>query len=214
MRSTELIAEGRALERRCAFLLADGEGPVAARWYERDEETIEASGRHCWLTVDSRHVPGLASSVRGYLSVFTDEEDCKGGSIQQSADWPNCQGTELYIQSASVLPPIDAVFARGSSMVGTWLQSCGWDRTDRYNDNFPDADVVREYERVWQSEHPLYSNPEVFAVLGGWHFPFADEDWHTLIDEQLLIFTLRDAEPWVEAWRTRDGQLRVIQRIT
>ena len=51
-------------------------------------------------------------------------------------------------------------------------------------------------------------------LLGGWHFPMADDDWHELIDEQLIAFTIRDSEPWVEAWRMRAGQFRVIQRIT
>jgi hypothetical protein len=31
---------------------------------------------------------------------------------------------------------------------------------------------------------------------------------------RLLVFTIRDSDPWVEAWRTRAGQFRVIQRIT
>ena len=48
----------------------------------------------------------------------------------------------------------------------------------------------------------------------GWHWPRADSDWHEMLDDQLMIFTLRDSEPWVEAWRTRSNQFRVIQRIT
>ncbi len=39
-------------------------------------------------------------------------------------------------------------------------------------------------------------------------------DWHDLLDEHLMVFTLRDCEPWVEAWRLRSGEFRVIQRIT
>jgi hypothetical protein len=42
----------------------------------------------------------------------------------------------------------------------------------------------------------------------------ADDDWHDLLDERLMVFTIRDSEPWVEAWRTRAGQFSVIQRIT
>jgi hypothetical protein len=113
-----------------------------------------------------------------------------------------------------VLPPIDAVFARGSEAVGEWIRSHGWERTDRYNDNFKDAAIVREYEHIWTREFPLYSESDVYAVLGGWHWPCADDDWHALIDEQLMVLTVRDSEPWVEAWRTRTGQFRVIQRIT
>ena len=43
---------------------------------------------------------------------------------------------------------------------------------------------------------------------------FQKNDVLTRLDDQLLVFTLRDSEPWVEAWRTKTGQFRVIQRIT
>ena len=213
MTSEQLIAEGRKLQRPCVFLRPQGTGTVAAIWHERDGDDTETTD-HCWLTVDSRHVPGLPSSVSGYLSIFTDDEKCQGGHVEILSSWPERGGTQLYAHLASVLPPIDAVFARGSDAVGDWIRSHGWDRTDRYNDNFKDAAIVREYERIWTREFPLYSQSDVYAVLGGWHWPCADDDWHDLIDEQLITLTVRDSEPWVEAWRTRSGQLKVIQRIT
>jgi hypothetical protein len=214
MTSEQLIEEGRKLQRPCVFLRPQGSGPVAAIWHERDDDEIESTGHHCWLTVDARHVPGLPPSVTGYISVFTDEEKCQGGRVEVTPSWPKRAGTDLYAHTASVLPPIDAVFARGSEAVGEWIRSHGWERTDRYNDNFKDAAIAREYERVWMREFPLYSESDVHAVLGGWHWPCADDDWHDLIDEQLMVLTVRDSEPWVEAWRTPTGQFRVIQRIT
>jgi hypothetical protein len=183
-------------------------------WHKRDDDEIESTGHHCWVTVDARQVPGLPSSVTGYISVFSDEENCQGGRVELSPSWPKRAGTKLYAHAASVLPPIDAVFARGSQAVGEWMQANGWERTERYNNNFKDAAIVREYERVWQREFPLYSESDIYAVLGGWHWPGPDDDWHELIDEQLMVLTVRDSEPWVEAWRTRTGQFKVIQRIT
>ena len=214
MTSEQLIEEGRKLQRPCAFLRPQVSGQVAAIWHERDDDEIESTGHHCWLTVDARHIPGLPSSVAGYISVFTDEATCRGGRVEISPSLPKRTGISLYANAATVLPPIDAVFARGSEAIGAWIASHGWDRTDRYNDNFPDAAVVREYERVWQDEFPIYSELDIYAVLGGWHFPMADDDWHALLDDQLMVFTLRDSEPWVEAWRTKTGQFQVIQRIT
>ena len=73
---------------------------------------------------------------------------------------------------------------------------------------------MEQYEKVMAGEFPLCFKSDVYAILGGWHFPFADNDWHDLIDEQLMVLTVRGSEPWVEAWRTRSGQFRVIQRIT
>jgi hypothetical protein len=214
MTSAQLIEEGRKLQRPCSFLRPQGTGPVAAVWYERDDEEIESTGHHCWLTFDARHVPGSSPSVTGYISVFTNEKKCEGGRVEVTPSWPKRGRTELYAHTASVLPPIDAVFSRGSEAVGEWIRSHGWQRDWRYNNNFKGRDVVREYERVWQQEFPIYFESDIYAILGGWHFPMADDDWHELLDQQLMVFTLRDSEPWIEAWRTRAGQFRVIQRIT
>jgi hypothetical protein len=73
---------------------------------------------------------------------------------------------------------------------------------------------VSEYDRIYTREFPLYFESDIHAVLGGWHWPGQDDDWHDLIDEQLMVLTVRDSEPWVEAWRTRTSQFKVIQRIT
>jgi len=137
-----------------------------------------------------------------------------GGHVEVTPSWPKRTGTELYAYSASVLPPIDAVFARGSEHVHDWIRSHGWERTDRYNDNFKDAATVREYERIWFGEFPLYTDSDIYAVLGGWHLPCADADWDDLIDEGLMVLTVRDSEPWVEAWHTRTSEFKVIQRNT
>jgi hypothetical protein len=212
MTPDQLIAEGRRLERPCVFLRPRGSGPVAAVWH--DDSEIDSTGHRCWLTVDARQVPGLLESIGGYLSIFTDDETYEGGRVDRSSTWPNRGGTPLYAHAASVLAPIDAVFARGSEVVGQWIRSHGWERTVRYNDNFGDAAVVRKYEEVWSDEYPLYGSDDIYAVLGGWHWPGPDDDWHDLIDERLMVLTKRDSEPWVEAWHLRSGGFRVIQRIT
>src|ERR1700733_12310494 len=110
----ELIAEGRKLERPCLFLRPQGEGPVVAVWHERDRDEIARTGHRALLTVDTRHVPGLSAPTAGYLTIFTDHKRCEGGRIEQSASWPKRKGTPLYAHAASVLPPSDALFARGS----------------------------------------------------------------------------------------------------
>ena len=213
MTSEQLIVEGRKLERPCNFLRAHGSGPVAAIWYERDDDEIESTG-HCWLSVDTRQIPGVPTSVTGYLSVFTDEKKCEGGRVEITPSWPTIAGTKLFAHPASVLPPIDAVFARGSEVLEAWIRSNGWERHFRYNNNFAGRDIVRAYSDVYRREYPLYFESDIYAILGGWHWPGPDNDWHDLIDEQLMVLTLRNYEPWVEVWRTRTNQFRVIQRIT
>jgi hypothetical protein len=203
----ELIAEGRKLERPCLLLRPHGEGPVVAVWHERNRDEIASTGHRAWLTVDARHVPGLPVSVAGYLTIFIDQERCQGGRVEQSASWPKRAGTPLYAHAASVLPPIDAVFARGSQAVADWLASHG-------NENFPGATAVEKYEDLWMKEFPLYTSDDIYAVLGGWHMAWPEGDWHDFIDGQLMVFTLRDSEPWVEAWHMASGEFRVVQRIT
>lgn len=214
MTCAQLIEEGRKLQRACSFLRPQANGPVAAIWHERDKHEIQCTGHHCWLTVDVRHVPGLPTYVTGYVSVFTNEKGLEGGYVQVTSSWPKRPGIPLYAYEAGVLPPIDAVFTRGSDAVGEWIRSYGWERGWGYNDNFKGRDVIREYERVQQREFPIYFESDIYAVLGGWHFPMPDGDWDDLLDEHLMVFTIRDSEPWVEAWRTQAGQFRVIQRIT
>ena len=60
----------------------------------------------------------------------------------------------------------------------------------------------------------MFFESDVFAMLGGWHFPGQDDDWEELMDEHLMVLTFRDSEPWVEAWRLRTGEFKVLQRIT
>jgi hypothetical protein len=214
MTSEQLIEEGRKLQRPCMFLRPQGAGPVAAVWYERDQDEIQSTGHHCWLTVDTRQIPGLPEPLTGYISVLSNEEYCEGGRVVITPSWPKRAGTKLYAHPASVLPPIDAVFARGSDLVEAWIRSHGWERSDRYNNNFKDKAIVDAYDDIHRQEYPLYFDSDIYAMLGGWHWPGQDDDWHDLIDEHLMVLTFRDSEPWVEAWRTRAGEFEVIQRIT
>jgi hypothetical protein len=214
MTPEQLIAEGRKLERPSVFLQPAGTGPIAAVWYARDQGEIDSTGFRCWLTVDARHIPGPPPPGAGYINVFTNEITCEGGRVEVVPSWPRRAGTPLYAHTASVLPPIEAVFARGSETVGDWIASYGWNRSERYNANFKGNAIVERYDRILADEFPMCFESDIYAVLGGWHFPCADDDWYNLMDEQLLVLTIRDSEPWVEAWRTRTGEFKVIQRIT
>jgi hypothetical protein len=53
-----------------------------------------------------------------------------------------------------------------------------------------------------------------YATLGGWHFPWPDDDWRDLVDNTLLVQTYMDSEPWIEVWQEPSGELKVIERIT
>lgn len=210
MTSDELIAEGRRLQRPTVLLTPDGTGEPVAIWYGHDDDEPEDDYR-CWISVRANAVPGYDGE--GWLSVFTDEESCEGGRVDVTPMPPSETGVRLYARPITVLPPIDAVIARGSAAVGAWLADNGWQRDRRYDSGFRDHAPVEAYEAVERRENPLYGS-DAYATLGGWHTGWPDDDWHDLIEATLLVHTYRDAEPWVEAWQLPDGRLDVIQRIT
>jgi hypothetical protein len=193
-------------------LVPQGSGQVAAVWYERNEEEIESTGNRCWITVDSRWIPGLSPTVTGFITVFTNERKMESGWAEVTPSWPERMGTALYTHPVSLLPPLEAVFARGSDVIDVWLASRNLKRTDRFLSCQEDA-ATAGYQEVWNRESPYFAE-NMYAVLGGWHMPWPEDDWNDLLDDQLLVWTLRDPEPWVEVWRARTGQVRVIQRIT
>lgn len=208
----ELIAEGRRLQRDCVFLFAHGTGEPAATWHHRPLRDSTHLGDSPWLSIDARYIPGFEAAQAGVLTVFT-SDDCETGRIDEVASLP--AGLPLYAHPAVVLPPIEAVFALGSERVQAWLDANGWSRTDRYSNGFPDRTLVEAYERQWAQEHPILGqHGDLYAALGGWHLPGADDDWFDLLHERLLAVTVKDSEPWVEAWEASNGRRHVIQRIT
>jgi len=215
MTGIDLIAEAQRLARSCVLLRTQGKKDrLAAVW--GGPGIVPAPGgsfRH-WLTVDCRYFPSNLGPSAGCLSVYTDEDDCESGVAVLN---PNeklshkSRGIKLFAHEARSLPPVDAIFRLGSPAVHQWLRSNKWQPDWGYNSNFQDAKPVEEYERLYQSECPMYSGGS-HAVLGGWHFPWPDGDWEQLLDCPLLVWTFEDSEPWVEVWGGADG-FQVKQRI-
>jgi hypothetical protein len=117
MTPEELLAEGRAIQRACVFLTTKPSGSIAGVWYPYSRAEIEAQGERCWLSVDASTIPGVHDALSGFISVVTDERSCEGGRVDVTTHMPTRDGVALYAYAANVLPPIDAVFARGSARV-------------------------------------------------------------------------------------------------
>lgn len=207
----ELIAEGRRLQRRTILLTSEGCGDPAAVWYGHHYDQEAPDGHRCWISVDASSVPSFDG--RDWLSIFTDDRSCQGGRVDMSSAPLKGDGVLLYPKEIVVLPPIEAVIARGSTVVERWLADNKWQRDWRYNLNFRDRAIVEKYEAVERRENPLYWKG-AYATLGGWHMGWPDDDWHDLLDAKLLVHTYMNSEPWVEAWQLPSGEMKVIQRIT
>lgn len=214
MTGDELIAEGLRLARPCVYLRTTGEDFVALWGGEGIVPCEEGPFRH-WLSISSRYIPGGQAKRTGCMSIYKNEDDCVTGVVAVDEDRllrEVFDGIRLYAHPASSMPPLEAVFKLGSADVRAWLAANNWETDWGYNDNFPDRSPVDIYERAYQAQLPLFDD-SAHAVLGGWHMPWPEGDWDELLNQQLVVWTFADSEPWVEVWR--DGvNFRVIQRIT
>jgi hypothetical protein len=60
-----------------------------------------------------------------------------------------------------------------------------------------------------------YADDEgIYAMLGGWHEPWPENDAYDDEPGRLVLWTFKDAEPWLEVWQRPSGHLEVIPRIT
>lgn len=188
----EFSAEAYRLAKRAVILRFDGAGVPAGYWHGHHEQDLP-----------------LISIRNGgrWLNIFLDGD----GGVVEVTDSPITSTQPLFAYECESLPPVDGVFQHGSDAISEFLAANGWDRTDPYNDNFP-SDIPAQYERLWQDNCPLYLS-DVVAVMGGWHFPWPDGDYHERADQDLVIWTLEGAEPWVEVFK-KNGVFTVMQRVT
>ena len=216
MTGRELITVGERLSKPCVFLTDSGRADELAGFWGGEGLVSAPRGpyRH-WLSFDCRFIPEGLGPRRGLFSIYIDTEKGEGGAVAvdlSGAVSPLDGRKPLYAIAGRSLPPIDAIFRFGGDSVHEWLREQGWEPNWGYSDNFKDPEPVHEYERLYQGECPLYTSG-AFAVLGGWHFPWPDNDWEERLAEQLLVWTFEESEPWVEVWGTSSGY-RVLQRIT
>lgn len=116
----------------------------------------------------------------------------------------------LYSREALSLPPLEALCLYGGQPVETWLSAAGLERTDY--DRAATLDAGREYQAHYQERSPLYST-DIAAVVGGWHAIWSDDDFYIPREMRLVLWTLRDAEPWIEVFH-RGANLSARVRIT
>ncbi|MDB4766142.1 hypothetical protein OAG71_00495 [bacterium] len=211
----ELLNEAKALKRETLLLKPNGSGDVVAKWYEINDDELERTNHICWLSVDSNFIPGVSlNEGQRFLTIFSNEEDCESGKVELSASFPARDGMDLYAEQVDILPPIDALIAKGGGKIGDWLESNNWKRNERYHSGFGDHELVKQYLDLEYSQNPITRNDGSYAVLGGWHEPGPDDDWHDLLEYSLCVLTLENSEPWIETWFKSNNEFQVIQRTT
>lgn len=188
----QFTAEAERLAKKGNLLSLTGQGEPAGYWHGIDTNAI------C-ISVAYRS---------GWLNLYPNHDN--SGLVELSAQ-PRKSAKPLFAIEYISLPPIDAVFMFGSKDIEGFLERNGWERSDPFNDNFP-SPIPGEYERIWQSSNPMYARG-VAAVCGGWHFPWPEGDWHDLSRSELVLWTIQDAEPWIEVF-FNEGKFSVKQRAT
>lgn len=215
MKASDLVAEGQRLAKPCIYLRAAGEGEPVAAWEGSPGVLAPHRGARHWVTLNCEALPKEFGLGRGAASVFSDEGTGDGGSFVIDADArfkPGSGSIPLFAHAGVSLPPLDAIFRFGSPPIKAWLAKNKWEPTWAYNDNFKDRATAEAYDIAFQKQCPLYTG-DAHAVLGGWHFPWPDDDWVTRLNDRLLLWTFEAAEPWIEVW-LNDGVFEVMQRIT
>jgi hypothetical protein len=216
----ELIAEGERLAKPSLLL---NERPsdtgIVAYWGGRGRQgsRLPAGDRH-WITLDCAWLANHGIRVRGSLGVYEVDSRRKWPmpiSLDQRPDVPLSRlgiqdGIPLYGHEAPSFPPFEAVCLYGGSVIDEWLDSLGAERTEY--DALVMTELAASYQQEYRKRCPLFRD-EYAAVLAGWHTIWPDDEFYIPREMRLLLWTFRDAEPWIEVFeRAPNFPIRV--RIT
>ncbi len=110
-------------------------------------------------------------------------------------------GAELVGTEDVALPPVEALETYGSAQMRSLLRS---------------PDQANPLLDAYEERCPLhYADREgIYAMLGGWHVPWPENDAYDTEPGRLVLWTFKDSEPWLEVWQRPSGQLEVVPRIT
>jgi hypothetical protein len=67
--------------------------------------------------------------------------------------------------------------------------------------------VLRAYQTFYTAHDPVRTVPDLYAVAGGWGHSVYEGEWAKYPGSTAVLFTVRDAEPWLSVRRTADGRL-------
>ncbi len=222
----ELIAAGETLSRQCFALGAEKAGNIVGYWRgERadypNSVPPEATAIRSWqhvLTIDTEllaavgiveHLPAI-----GFAMVESIRGDSAGRILPSTVGISElqCEGDPLYAHPYRSLPPFEALCLYGGDAISAWLKKLGLARHDYFQ--AASEPVAMAYQDYHAAHSPLTLDG-AYAVVGGWHQMWPDDDFYLPLEMRLAVLTLKDAEPWYELWQSR-GQRNwsVRERIT
>ncbi len=206
MSQNPLLVEGERLAKP-SLLLSEAESSSGIVGYWRGSGRLgygPRDDRHR-ITIDCTWLSQHGIRIRGSLGVYDIDPKWRN-PVPFRLDWqPDLSLSQLTMQGgiplrgheATSLPPLEAVCLYGGAAVESWLATKRLERGDY--DQAAVSEFGREYQSIYQAECPLY-NDEIVAVLGGWHAMWPDDDFYIPREMRLVLWTLKDAEPWLEVF--------------
>lgn len=194
----QMVEEGRRLARPTWILRRTTVGSPAAIWRGESD-----AGAH-WITVAWDEF-GSPFGMQGSTSIV--ESDYLTFVVEHEQPGSHCvaAGTPLFAHLTRPLPP-PFVLEQESEAIQSWIASKDPARQAKFD----------AYVEAFQTECPLYQQDEnVYAAVSSWPIEINKGEWsgRYRADSQLLL-TFKDAEPWVELVRHRDGSLSARGIIT
>jgi hypothetical protein len=208
--ATDLIKEGERLALPSLLLSASTSGVRTAVW--RSKSLIGPNGAQHWISIDASALTSIGVSLSSNIDVFRGK-NAIAVHVPQPLSERAPGGTPLRATPTASFPPFEALCLFGGEVVGSWLRSLGCERTDWDDPRVYESAQRNEYIQEWQRRCPLYTGAGD-VVVGGWHIQWPEDDGYSRPGWQMLLWTLRDAEPWIEVWRSDAGELRAVERIT
>lgn len=218
----ELIAEGHQLEKSCLYLTDEpNENGLVGYWGGEGPSNLPSGhltwvgGHRHWITLDCSWLTKQGHSAEGVVSVFErlESDDLEIPELLQNEgeviyqhkktlEDVEIEGQKLFGVESQSFPPIEAVCLYGSEKVEAWLSEQNLKRTDY---DALQGEIVKRYKEYWSERSPYSTimGEEFFAVMGGWHIHWPDDDFYMPKEMELVVWTFRDAEPYVEVWSRR-----------
>jgi len=205
--SASILSRGRGAARPCLFLTPSQDAADCVAIWKAPflYKGISPNLAH-WISLDCNH---RNIGIKGILHVFSN-----GTSITQCVLDPEGEdvrlvgGTPLQGQVGQSFPHKDehwdVIAPPGYDAWLARLRSQGIpiaEQTSRVQA------VLRAYTEFSSAQDPLRNTDDLYAVAGGWGLFVYENEWAKYPQSRPLLFTLKDAEPWLSIRISGSGQL-------
>lgn len=201
-----------SLRRKCIYLREPQSGErIVGIW--GGSAVVRESSADCihWCSLDCSLFSHITHKLTGWLSIFRKPgfQDWSFKNDQLNFDPQISNGILLAAFFADSLPPPAAVLIYGDDLLQQWF-----DKNDIFDERrFLQTSLGTRYNEMYQKSCPLYQDTDVFIQIGGWHAAWGGMANYNEFGDQLMLWTFRDFEPWVELWPS-DSSFRIIARIS